>query len=266
MKNILKVICFLPCLVAIALISGSVWAQNQKALKNIEVKSIGDLKTVFGMGVGTAITNLKDLKSENLYAIGPVEHLDGEITVLDGKPYIGKVNEKDKVHIQHSLDVKAPILVYSNVKKWRSFNFDHDAATMSELEKKIESAAKKAGLDVEKPFPFLIQGAPSEITFHIVRRKNESTASPGSHDDHGTHHRKKEGHGHGSAANMSLFSKKKSSGTVLGFFSKKHQGIYTHHDSFVHMHFLTDSKQETGHVDALKVNKDDGLQILFAEQ
>jgi acetolactate decarboxylase len=41
---------------------------------------------------------------------------------------------------------------------------------------------------------------------------------------------------------------------VLGFFSQYHKSIFTHHDSFVHMHLLTKDKTKMGHVDELKFN------------
>lgn len=100
-------------------------------------------------------------------------------------------------------------------------------------------------------------------------QKLKSSSSHGEHRARGKSHQshsQSKGHSPGSSANMSSFTRKKTSGTILGFFSKRHQGVYTHHDSFVHLHFLTDLKTETGHVDAIKIAQSDGLQILFAEK
>ena len=38
---------------------------------------------------------------------------------------------------------------------------------------------------------------------------------------------------------------------VLGFFSRNHQSIFTHHDSFLHMHLITHDQKKMGHVDAM---------------
>jgi acetolactate decarboxylase len=37
--------------------------------------------------------------------------------------------------------------------------------------------------------------------------------------------------------------------SVLGFFSTKHQTIFTHHDTFIHAHLLTDDHRQMGHLD-----------------
>jgi acetolactate decarboxylase len=41
---------------------------------------------------------------------------------------------------------------------------------------------------------------------------------------------------------------------VLGFFSTRHQTIFTHHDSFLHMHLITTDKKWMGHLDELTIN------------
>jgi hypothetical protein len=38
---------------------------------------------------------------------------------------------------------------------------------------------------------------------------------------------------------------------VIGFYSKLHTGIFTHHDSYAHMHVVTADKKVSGHVDQL---------------
>lgn len=38
---------------------------------------------------------------------------------------------------------------------------------------------------------------------------------------------------------------------IVGFFSTAHKGVYTHHDSFVHMHIITKDERMMGHLDAI---------------
>ena len=40
-----------------------------------------------------------------------------------------------------------------------------------------------------------------------------------------------------------------------GFFSTEHQGVFTHHDSFVHIHLITPDKKRMGHVDYFRIKK-----------
>ena len=36
---------------------------------------------------------------------------------------------------------------------------------------------------------------------------------------------------------------------IVGFFSTEHKGIFTHHDSNVHMHLITTDRKKMGHLD-----------------
>ena len=42
---------------------------------------------------------------------------------------------------------------------------------------------------------------------------------------------------------------------IVGFYSTKHQGIFTHHDSFLHMHLITTDEQKMGHLDAVQLKE-----------
>ena len=42
---------------------------------------------------------------------------------------------------------------------------------------------------------------------------------------------------------------------ILGFFSTAHQGIFTHHDSYVHMHLITKDASKMGHLDELEIGQ-----------
>lgn len=42
---------------------------------------------------------------------------------------------------------------------------------------------------------------------------------------------------------------------ILGFFSTEHKAIFTHHDTFLHMHLLTNDRTKMGHLDELKLKK-----------
>ena len=38
---------------------------------------------------------------------------------------------------------------------------------------------------------------------------------------------------------------------IVGFFSKEHKAIFTHHDSYVHMHLITKNREKMGHLDEI---------------
>ena len=36
---------------------------------------------------------------------------------------------------------------------------------------------------------------------------------------------------------------------IIGFFSTEHKAIFTHHDTYVHMHLVTKDRKKMGHLD-----------------
>ena len=42
---------------------------------------------------------------------------------------------------------------------------------------------------------------------------------------------------------------------IIGFFSTEHQGVFTHHDSFLHMHLITKDESKMGHLDELAIGE-----------
>jgi acetolactate decarboxylase len=41
----------------------------------------------------------------------------------------------------------------------------------------------------------------------------------------------------------------------IGFFSTEHKAIFTHHDTFLHMHLITTDRQKMGHLDEVFLKK-----------
>jgi len=205
----------------------------EAAAETVNVSWVGELKNVMQNDDRKSRVCLADLEKRNLYALGPAENLDGEITVLDGWPSISHVDAKGGSSVDHLLATKAPTLVYTNVEQWQDFAIPITIQSAQELESFIAAAAKKAGLNIERPFPFLLKGHFAEVDFHILRGSDASGVRVFGGD-------------------RVPFVEKNVQGTVLGFFSKHHQGIFTHKDSFVHIHFVSESDLKAGHVENLR--------------
>ncbi|MBC7921449.1 MAG: hypothetical protein H7Z75_10230 [Ferruginibacter sp.] len=47
--------------------------------------------------------------------------------------------------------------------------------------------------------------------------------------------------------------------TLLGFYSAKAQGIFTHHDRHLHVHLTPDDNQRSGHVETVELTPGMGL-------
>ena len=133
------------------------------------VKHYGALKNIMHQGDLSSKIDLIDLeKLENLYALGAVEQLKGEILIMNSKPYISSCDHKNESHVvnknlRKSLKVDktfenhACLLVYSIVENWTSFTIPINLSYRN-LESFIENTAKINGYNVDEPFPFLISG------------------------------------------------------------------------------------------------------------
>ncbi len=196
------------------------------------VKSAGEMRNVMQKGNLAAHIDCADLRPlKHLYALGPVEGLRGEVTVFDGTPAVTTV-EGGKPAVGESWP-KACFLVYAQVPRWQSTPLPAGVGSLAELEPHVLAAAKKAGLDVDKPFPFLLSGTPAGVKYHVVWKTD------------GLPHTK-ELHAKAKLA----FEVAGREVQMLGFHSDKHRGVFTHHDSNTHVHFRAADGKDSGHVDA----------------
>ena len=42
---------------------------------------------------------------------------------------------------------------------------------------------------------------------------------------------------------------------IVGFYSQNHKGVFTHHDTFLHMHLITKDESKMGHLDMVRIKK-----------
>lgn len=218
---------------------------KQKEKKQFEVQYFGALKNMMHQGDITAKANLEDLKeSKNLYALGALENLKGEILILDSKPFIS-AEKNEALSIDNSFKHKATLLVYSSVKEWKSSNIPDSIISYEELEKHIAQKAKELAIDVDKPFPFLIKGKAKSFDWHVINWKDGDTEH--SHEKHinsGLN---------GTATEQEV--------EILGFYSNKHHAIFTHHSTNMHLHVKTTDNRISGHVDGLTLGKGMTLEL-----
>jgi acetolactate decarboxylase len=57
------------------------------------------------------------------------------------------------------------------------------------------------------------------------------------------------------------FEIKNEQSDLVGFFSTAHQSIFTHHDTYIHVHLITADRQKMGHLDKVIFKK--GTMKLF---
>jgi acetolactate decarboxylase len=196
-----------------------------------QIKYAGAMSEMGKSGFAPTISLDSLQKYPGLVALGPLGRMQGEITIVDGIPYAGIANLDESASVQKNWEVKAPFLVYADVEEWQEIKFSGKVSSQAELEARLEKVFLEAGMDLSTPFPFRVFGVFDQMITHIV--------TPRSPDIPGF----KEGR------NQVNYTHSDEKGELVGFYSPEGKRIYTHHDSFFHIHFLNDSKSFAGHLD-----------------
>ena len=170
----------------------------------------------------------------DLYAIGPVEGLRGEVTIYDGVPSVSSVQD-GAVVVDDSFDHRAAFLVYARAPRWRSVPVARDLESVADVEAYVRQQAVAAGLDPEAPFPFRIEGRASALTYHVM------DLAPGAEHSHATHRQ-----------SARTFTADGADARVVGFWGGSvGEGVFTHRGQPSHMHVVL--ADGSGHVDSLRV-------------
>lgn len=165
------------------------------------------------------------------YAIGPAAGLRGEILVLDGAPYVSRIADDGRVRVAREVDVRAPFLVYARVTGWREVALPDSVREEAALERFFGTVVEAGA----QPAAFRLEGVLAKADLHVQNLPPGTTVSS-----------PREAH-----AGQVGFTVADAAGTVLGFYSTSHQGVFTHHDTNVHLHFVADDASTLGHVDGL---------------
>jgi acetolactate decarboxylase len=170
----------------------------------------------------------------HLYGLGPVEYLTGEITIIDGVGYRSRVRTDSTMQVEQTFKMKAPFFVYARVERWTEHPLPDTVRTISQLENFLDATTKKA----RRPFAFLLSGAVDSASIHLVNLPEGTTV-----------HSPDEAH-----RGEMVYRLLNKPSEIIGFFSTEHKGIFTHHDTFLHMHLLTGDKTMMGHIDRLSIS------------
>jgi len=206
------------------------------------VKIVGQMKNVMWKGQLYGTIKLDTIANKsNLYGLGPVEYLTGEILIMDGKSYKSTVSSDTTIKVVETYDLKAPFFSYANISKWKEQVIPDSIQTIEQLEIHLNQLSNNS----PRPFMFKVSGTIEQATIHIVNLPSGSkVGSPA------------EAH-----LGQRFYKIQKEQAEILGFFSTAHKTIFTHHDTYLHMHLITTDKQKMGHLDKVLFKK--GTMILF---
>lgn len=215
---------------------------NKELQANKNVQIIGEMKNVMWKGELQGNIHLDTISNKtNLFGLGPVEYLRGEILIIDGRSYKSTVLSDSTMWVEETFDIKAPFLGYTNIDQWSEQQLPDSIQTISQLEIYLDEITQNA----QRPFMFKLTGTVEKADIHIVNLPEGSKVS--SPDE-----------AHVGQVNYHL---KNEEVNIVGFFSTEHQTIFTHHDTFLHMHLITTDKQKMGHLDEVLFKK--GTMKLF---
>jgi acetolactate decarboxylase len=220
---------------------------SEKQFKNPEVFHRGAVKKVHRENDFSAHVKLDTLNPENLYAIGPVEGLDGEFFIMGDRGFIYRLDTtaQNTFTDKNWQSEKAAFLVWSYVEKWDTLQISDDFKNQKELESIIAHHAEKLDLDTNRAFPFMAWVASSTGKGHVMNEALRLNSENRGHSD----------------AKFS-FGWSAQPTQMLGFFSPVHAGVFTHHGDRLHIHFRLGNKYQGGHVDAIEVADENWMLLL----
>ena len=167
-----------------------------------------------------------------LYGMGPLAFLRGEIMVYGGRSYVARVQPDSTMRVLEETQIEAPFFGYAVIPAWKSMDLPDSVDNLSQL----ESWLGKLNFNRGEAFMFRLEGQMLEATIHVVNLPAGSTVR--SPEDA---HRGKVDY----ILNQDTVS-------IIGFYSTRHRGIFTHHNSYLHLHLLSADYQQMGHVDGLR--------------
>jgi len=198
------------------------------------IEVVGQMRDVMWKGDLTGKISTDSLNHHTAYGLGPIEYLKGEVLLFEGQTFISKVLDSVAHQVTQVNSTNAPFFVYSKESKLNAISVSPSELSLQSTEELIDSLYS----DYDKPLLVRIDGIFQDITVHSVNLPEGSIV--GSPDE--AHQGRTE------------YTYKNLSGSIVAFFSRKHKAIFTHHDSFLHAHFISDDRNIMGHVDSVFFN------------
>jgi len=209
------------------------WAGAQRNLMTGDIRSTIHLDELAGR--------------PSLCALGPREHLQGEITVIRGRAAVSRVVE-GRIVVDAGFDHRAPFLAWVEVGRWRERPLAAPAANLSELDALVVDAARRGGIDAAGPFPFLLRGRAERVNLHVLDKRDGRTHTRELHE----------------AAKVK-FAFAPLDVEVIGFYAPAHRGVFIPHDANMHLHLSSVDGAVAGHVDDIQLSADAILSLPDAD-
>lgn len=230
-------------LVLVILVCGGI---TQVFTQVVPVSVVGAMHEVMWKGKLEATVMVDTLPDHlGMTGIGPLAYLQGEILLLNDTCYVSRVLNDSVMRVTTEVHAGAPFFVFAPIQKWKQISIPDGNYTMIKFEHALDSILK----EVDDAIAFSITGTFKEAEVHIVNLP-EGAVVRSPNDAH---------------QGQVQYRQQTVSGIAVGFFSRKHKTIFTHHDTFMHIHFIRDDRQWMGHADGLIFSSKD-VQVYIAIQ
>lgn len=207
-----------------------------------EVQVFGSVHEVCAEGERDGAVDLDRWAGVNdLYGLGVLEGLAGEVAILAGVPIVSRA---DGAAVKTSrgeaaAGESAAFLAVARVPAWRRVTLDAPT-TLAALEAELVARGKKLGLDPDRPFPFLVYGLAERVELHVVdgTKIPEGPSTPAAH-----------------RAGSIRQTHERAEVTLVGVHSPAAtEGVLAHRGARSHIHALVPGDRDprvVGHVDDL---------------
>lgn len=204
-------------------------------LLSAQVVPTGSMRSTMWEGQLGGLISMDSIARPGMYGIGPLAFLTGEITLVDGRCFVSRVTGDSAVVVEERRDVQAPFFVRVDAATWTLVPLPDHVVDLRSLDALLTHWAK----DRKHPFLFRLRGlVGQEIGFHVMNVPAGVII-----------HSPEEAHMH-----QVKYMDRGNEGTLIGFFSTQHHGIFVHHDANIHVHYLSWDHTRMGHVDHLRVD------------
>ena len=202
--------------------------------QNPQVKFVGEVRKIMYDADLSAKIRLDTLPREHLFAIGVMDSLRGEIVIANGKSLVSSI-QNTYVRTDTTFNHQATMLVYAYVKNWKEIKIEQDLNSTEELEALVKRLASEHGIDISKPFPFMVKAWVKNINYNVMDWQSGISHTAETHTQfaHGLFH---------SATTVML----------AGFYSENHKGIFTPLDSKILVHAVTSNPITCGHLETIE--------------
>lgn len=195
----------------------------------------GAMKDVMWKGKTRAVIRTDTLPQAHLYGLGPMAGLRGEVMIWDGMTFLSQASGPGELRVVTADTASLPFFAYAHIPRWREANLPGSVTDLASLESYLLSLPGSS----DSTFLFTLTGKVRSGTIHCVNLPEGAVVRNPDEAHQG----------------RQSFSFRKKEVLVLGFFSTRHKAIFTHHDTFLHLHLITADRSLMGHVDALSWKK-----------